>query len=128
MNNVCSTPLAAAAAVACTVVLMACSSGSESTIPTSTPHTTSTTQSAPTTPGLASSLAEAKARGYRFVDSISGESYADDVAMVDYFESDDCRATIDLLDQYVAYPDLGDGPWKWQCFENPTPTTSTPGP
>ena len=111
----------------CVLVLAGCSP--EASDPPAT--TTTTTESTTTTAadGPAATLAEAQARGYRFVDSMSGEVWVDDDGGYVYFESDDCRATTELLAQQPSLAEAwGPGTYKIQCFDVANPTTSTPGP
>ncbi len=109
-------------------VLAGCSSGASDPPATTTTTTTeATTTSSPE--GPATTLAEAQARGYRFVDSMSGEAWVDDDGGYVYFESDDCRATTELLAQQPSLAEAwGPDTYKIKCFDVVNPTTSTPGP
>ena len=119
------------------VALAACggTDGSSNANETANTVTTTAVQSTNTTEreGPARSLQEAKGRGYRFVDTISGEKWVDDNGGYVYLEAEGCAEYIsqtrDIEDQIPGFTERefgGPGPWKFECFDVTTATTMTP--
>lgn len=78
-------------------------------------------------PRVAADLPDAQGRNLWFVDDVRGEFWVDRGEGIVYLESSACAADVAEL-QANPIAQLADQTWEYRCFENPSPTTTTPGP
>lgn len=120
------------AAVVLVVAMFGCSSnhGSDGPAPaepqrSTSPPTPSTAASPAYPDGIATSLAEAKGRGYRSVAFSDTDVWVDDEGGWVYFESDDCEKAMSGF-EYTNPQDFGSNDvYRLRCFEDDAPTTAT---
>jgi hypothetical protein len=78
-------------------------------------------------PRLARDLPDAQGRNLWFIDDVRGEFWVDRGEGIVYLEAAGCDGRVAEL-QASPLPQLEGQTWEYRCFENPSPTTTTPGP